>query len=659
MRKFTIPFILALSCRLPCHAEVEYHLSGWCSYTGFNIVNDIAVGRRFDWFGTDGGLLRYDKKTKTWRRFTLVDGLPVLYINAVTIGLGRNPDIWFFASDYYANVWVGYFSPRNKKAASVRFPFYHFAPWKARLHLIVSHRNLRILALFPPIHAREFVCNFHLRNWREIPLTSRQQLEINQRYPSIAIYNPEKVLAGNGIFYILGGDYLAIYEPKTGCLSTYPLPTSRRLIYSIPFRFRIISGGLLFDMIASCPITYPIGVVIYNRKIITFRFDRFNGRFQVVSRRIFPENGIQNLVRKLEVSHRPPVPSTTSEVDALASDGRFLWLAGNFRPLGFDRLTGKWIHCPRLPGEVPIGQNTLINFTMAHGRLTVPTNGPYRYSYDSRTGAWLREKQPPPAYHPRWLKAKLPSSPAPNAPLKEMWGLISAETPHYRWITFGAGAIYKTPGIPYAYCQAPARVGRQTGKVRFFHELWGYWVDRVIPFGHGDAWLLAERVHFNMEAQGKRALFRYDSKTDTLRSYDPKIFDKDEPPHFFANDPAGLVTTAEGALFAITENGFGPSDAQRFLLAWSASDDQWRPVSLPSGWRLLKIFGGNGILAALLASSTGKHAFWIYNPNTRSLRKIALPARYTNFMPWSMHIGKRHLWFGGLYILRANRPLPR
>jgi ligand-binding sensor domain-containing protein len=66
---------------------------GWTNYTNTNSILSIAVDENYVWFGTRGGVKRYDEINDTWKTYTTADGLMTNYsIDCTTVD---DNYIWF------------------------------------------------------------------------------------------------------------------------------------------------------------------------------------------------------------------------------------------------------------------------------------------------------------------------------------------------------------------------------------------------------------------------------------------------------------------------------------------------------------------------------------------------------------------------------------
>ena len=635
----------------------------WRSYTGVNVVNDIAVGKGTVWFATDGGLLKFTKATKSWRRFTIDDGMPALNILAVAVPMRNQSETFFIAFNPFApqskNVWIGEISLITHKVVFASIPYASIYKWMNRIKLACGDGKLSLIVLLPTKRVRWIECDSSFHHWKERNLTLKQQFAISARYPAANLNGVKNVIPKGRWDYIVCVDGIAMFDSKDDRLHFIAYPSYLRNYYSsVPFHFQATSTGLYFDRIDSHLTQYGIGVITYRRYLQRYLLDPNNLNILRAGTRELHETEAKRFLPEMQLSIRSKADiGETKNATQVAKDGRYLWFIGNFHPRRFDTITKRWLICHRLSNELPLGQNVLVDFQKQHGELLVPMNGLYQYRYDRKKGAWIQEKRSQFVNRPRWLKVHLPSSPLPNAPVQAMYGMIAAEKQRYRWLIFGEGTITKSPGYPDPYIQAPARVDRTTGKTRFFHELWGYWAYRVIPYEDGDAWILTKKVSMNFSQPEDTIIFRYDSKVDRLYRDDTGVL-----PKFLSageSDKIDMVATSWGALLSLTNHGFPSLADQRLLMAWSPKTDQWRTISLPEGCRLLKVFGDNGVLAMLLVNSKDEFAFWFVNPTNFALSKLAMPLRYRYFMPNDLYIGRRYLWFGGIYVLRAPISLLR
>ncbi len=88
---FLLRFVPLLLFALPAGAQ----LSGaeWQAFTSMRSVNRLLVLGNAVWCTTNGGVMRYDLETRTYDRFTRLDGLPGNRISS--IAADRNGHIWF------------------------------------------------------------------------------------------------------------------------------------------------------------------------------------------------------------------------------------------------------------------------------------------------------------------------------------------------------------------------------------------------------------------------------------------------------------------------------------------------------------------------------------------------------------------------------------
>jgi hypothetical protein len=634
--------------------------SVWRSYTGINVVNEAAVGDHDVWFATNAGLLQFNKNTHSWRRYTIDDGLPALNIVSVALSSRNKSDIFFAAVNPYSpledDAWMGCFSSSTHKVAYVSIPFPSIAPWMTRLTLTCTHGRLSLIKLMPSNRVRWMECDESLHHWTEKQLSLKQQKEISLSHPSTDLYGIREVIPSGKMDYIVCENGVGLFDTIHQNLTYKLYPEYAQKVYSsIPFHFRASHGGLEFDRIDSRPTVYGIGATTFRRYLQTYFMDHHTGKTDLIRARALHPSESKRLLTELTMVHRLiDKHEGSNKVTKAALDGRFLWILGDFRPMRFDTQAKKWFFCSRAPDELPLGQNLLIDFEQKNDALIVPANWLYQYRYDERNERWIQEKRRQSGNPSRWLKVSLPPSPLPNTPSKTMWGLITEETSQYRWIIFGAGIINKSPGFPDPYTQPPARVDRLTGSTRFFHELWGYSAYRIIPYGQGDAWIMAKRVSMNMQTAGNTILFRYDSKTNILHRYD-----RNAPQELLNNNKIELVATTWGALLSLT-HGFPDEKEQKLLMAWNQKTDRWGRIDLPTGWRLRKTFGEKGVLAMLMMSdSPDQAAFWCFNSADFRMHMIVIPPRYNYFQPNDLYVGKRYLWFGGLYLIRASKSVIR
>jgi hypothetical protein len=491
-----------LSICLLCKISVAKSDSAtmWRSYTGINVVNDIAVGRHDVWFATDGGLVKFDKASKSWRRITIDNGLPALDIVAVSLSSRRQMDVYFIAVDQYSHTMLCRYSIASHKVAYVSIPFSSVYTWMNRLVLSYNHGKVSIIKLMPKDHVLIIECDSTFHKWREKSLSAKQQQRISARYSSVNLCAIHEVIPGGRWDYIICTNNIGVFDTKTNELRlTASSPYVRNIYTSVPFHFNANDVELRFERLDSSLIHYGIGVITYRRYLRSYLLKPKSLGIRCLGSRELSDSLANHYLSKMRLSMRSRADiGDTMNAAQIVSDGKYLWFAGNFHPRGFNTITKRWLVCHRFPNELPLGQNVLVNFQKEQGEPVVSMNGPYQYRFDRETDTWIRRKRSEFINRPRWLKVRLPSSPLPDAPLRQMQGLITAETQRYEWLIFGEGTITKSPRYPYPYIQAPARVDRTKGKTRFFHELWGYWAYRVIPYGEGDAWILAKKVSMNI-----------------------------------------------------------------------------------------------------------------------------------------------------------------
>ena len=65
----------------------------WSAFTSMRDMNDVLVDRHFVWTATTGGVLRYNRESRTYTRFTRLDGLAGNRV--LSLAQDVNGDLWF------------------------------------------------------------------------------------------------------------------------------------------------------------------------------------------------------------------------------------------------------------------------------------------------------------------------------------------------------------------------------------------------------------------------------------------------------------------------------------------------------------------------------------------------------------------------------------
>jgi ligand-binding sensor domain-containing protein len=131
MRKFLIILIGLVVCT--CNAKAE---EKWTAYSSIGGVSSLVFTPDYIWFGTDGGLVRWDVNKKTYQKFTTIDGLgdnriECLYRDssgnlwlggyyAVTKYDGKNFEA-FSAEDIFGDRWEDYHGKQIGQELRFRF----------------------------------------------------------------------------------------------------------------------------------------------------------------------------------------------------------------------------------------------------------------------------------------------------------------------------------------------------------------------------------------------------------------------------------------------------------------------------------------------------------------------------------------------------------
>ncbi|MHC4309658.1 MAG: ligand-binding sensor domain-containing protein, partial [Planctomycetota bacterium] len=108
MRQFLVILIGLVVCT--CYAIAE---EKWTAYSSIGSVSSLVFTPNYMWFGTDGGLVRWDASKKTYRKFTTIDGLGDNRIESVYRDSSGN--LWF--GGYYA---VTKYDGKNFEAFSAK-----------------------------------------------------------------------------------------------------------------------------------------------------------------------------------------------------------------------------------------------------------------------------------------------------------------------------------------------------------------------------------------------------------------------------------------------------------------------------------------------------------------------------------------------------------
>lgn len=95
--------------------NIEYDLDDWVTYSMTRWVTSISEGRDFIYFGTTGGIMRYNMYSNNWERcWTVSDGLPDNFI--ITVAYDFNTDYLWCSTSYGVSVfrtiwkrWENYF----------------------------------------------------------------------------------------------------------------------------------------------------------------------------------------------------------------------------------------------------------------------------------------------------------------------------------------------------------------------------------------------------------------------------------------------------------------------------------------------------------------------------------------------------------------------
>ena len=83
--------------------KLRYEEGDWVSYTDFRYVNSISVGHQYIYFGTTGGVTRYDRYLSRWDTpYTTSDGLSENWIERVAYD-PTNEYIWCLTRSGYIN----------------------------------------------------------------------------------------------------------------------------------------------------------------------------------------------------------------------------------------------------------------------------------------------------------------------------------------------------------------------------------------------------------------------------------------------------------------------------------------------------------------------------------------------------------------------------
>lgn len=92
-------------------AKLRYEEGDWVSYTDFRYVNSISVGYQYIFFGTTGGLTRYDRYLNRWDNpYTTSDGLPENWIERVAFDPATEY-VWCLTRSGFVN----YYQPTEKR----------------------------------------------------------------------------------------------------------------------------------------------------------------------------------------------------------------------------------------------------------------------------------------------------------------------------------------------------------------------------------------------------------------------------------------------------------------------------------------------------------------------------------------------------------------
>ena len=87
LRYFLMAFLLAVN------AWGQTEQSEWKAFTSMRNLSRLLVDDTYVWALTSGGVLRFDRATQTYDRFTRLDGLPGNDVSSLTVD--DNGDLWF------------------------------------------------------------------------------------------------------------------------------------------------------------------------------------------------------------------------------------------------------------------------------------------------------------------------------------------------------------------------------------------------------------------------------------------------------------------------------------------------------------------------------------------------------------------------------------
>ena len=87
LRYFAMVLLLAVNA----WGQTEH--SEWKAFTSMRNLSRLLVDDTYVWALTSGGVLRFDRATKTYDRFTRLDGLPGNDVSSLTVD--DNGNLWF------------------------------------------------------------------------------------------------------------------------------------------------------------------------------------------------------------------------------------------------------------------------------------------------------------------------------------------------------------------------------------------------------------------------------------------------------------------------------------------------------------------------------------------------------------------------------------
>ena len=109
-------FLALLSTSVCARAQGE-----WTAFTSMRDMNDVMVDRNFVWAATSGGVLRYDQESRTYSRFTRLDGLAGNKV--LSLARDDNGDVWM-GTDHQG---LSRFSAANARFDRLFFEFAELA----------------------------------------------------------------------------------------------------------------------------------------------------------------------------------------------------------------------------------------------------------------------------------------------------------------------------------------------------------------------------------------------------------------------------------------------------------------------------------------------------------------------------------------------------